>query len=68
MNQESPDLSVGASICGYLIVCDRRIEQAVERHFIPALAIAGFTTPLLLDPIHNLLSWDGSAYGSFHLL
>jgi surface polysaccharide O-acyltransferase-like enzyme len=51
-------------LCGYLIVGDRRIEQAVNRHFVTALAIAGLTTPLLLEPIHHLFSWDGSAYGS----
>jgi glucans biosynthesis protein C len=49
---------------GYLIVVDRRIEQGVYRHFIPALIIAGFTTPLLLEPIRNLLAGEGSAYGS----
>jgi glucans biosynthesis protein C len=51
-------------LCGYLIVVDRRIEQGVYRHFIPALIIAGLTTPLLLEPISNLLTGNGSAYGS----
>ncbi|NJK51785.1 MAG: acyltransferase family protein [Leptolyngbyaceae cyanobacterium SU_3_3] len=49
---------------GYLIVLDQRIEQGVYRHLIPALAIAGFTTPLLLEPLDNLLTANGSAYGS----
>lgn len=51
-------------LCGYLIVVDQRIEQAVYRHFIPALMIAGFTTPFLLEPVRNLLTGNESAYGS----
>jgi glucans biosynthesis protein C len=50
---------------GYLIVIDRRIEQAIYRHFIPALTIAGLTMPLLWEPLRNLLTGDGAAYGSF---
>ncbi len=49
---------------GYLMVLDQRIEQGINRHLIPALAIAGFTTPLLLEPLRNLLTANGSAYGS----
>lgn len=51
-------------LCGYLIVVDRRIEQVVYRHFIPALMIAVFTTPLLLETLHNVITGNGSAYGS----
>jgi glucans biosynthesis protein C len=49
---------------GYLIVVKQRIEQSVYRHFIPALMIAGLTTPPLLEPVRNLLSGNESAYGS----
>ncbi|NKB18901.1 MAG: acyltransferase family protein [Pseudanabaena sp. CRU_2_10] len=49
---------------GYLIVLDRRIEQGVYRHFILALAIAGFTTPLLIKSFSSLLPGSGSEYGS----
>jgi glucans biosynthesis protein C len=50
---------------GYLIGLDQRIEQGLDRHSILALAIAGFTTPLLLEPLDNLLTANGSAYGSW---
>jgi glucans biosynthesis protein C len=49
---------------GYLIVVEPPIEQGVYRHFIPALMIAGLTTPLLLEPIRDLFTGNGSAYGS----
>jgi glucans biosynthesis protein C len=52
-------------LCGYLMVLDRRIEQGLDRHSLLALAIAGFTTPLLLEPFDNLLTANGAAYGSF---
>jgi glucans biosynthesis protein C len=52
-------------LCGYLIVVDRRIEQAVYRHFIPALTIAVLTTPFLLEPVRNFLTGNGAVYGSF---
>jgi hypothetical protein len=52
-------------LCGYLIVVDRRIEQAVYRHFIPALTIAVLTTPFLLEPVRNFLTSNGAVYGSF---
>jgi glucans biosynthesis protein C len=49
---------------GYLIVVDRRIEQGIDRHFIPALIIAVFTTPLLLAHFRDLFTASGAAYGS----
>jgi glucans biosynthesis protein C len=49
---------------GYLIVADRRIEQGIDRHFIPALIIAVFTTPLLLAHFRDLFTGNGAAYGS----
>jgi surface polysaccharide O-acyltransferase-like enzyme len=49
---------------GYLIVKDPRIEQSVYRHLLPALAIAGLTTPLVLEPARHLLTENGAAYGS----
>ncbi len=49
---------------GYFMVMDGRIEQVVYRHFIPALAIAGFTTLLLLQPELNQLMRDKN-YGSW---
>ncbi|KAM3100841.1 acyltransferase family protein [Phormidesmis sp. 146-35] len=49
---------------GYLIVQDRRIEQAVYRHLLSALAIAGLTTPLLLEPTRHLLTGNGTVYAS----
>ena len=49
---------------GYLIVVEERIEQAVHQHFILALVLSGFTTPLLLEPVRNLLTGDNSTYGS----
>jgi glucans biosynthesis protein C len=49
---------------GYLIVADRRIEQGIDRHFIPALIIAVFTTPLLLAHFRDLFTGSGAADGS----
>ena len=51
-------------LCGYLMVVDQRIEHGIYRHFIPALMIAGFTTPLLFETVCNLLTGNGAAYGS----
>jgi peptidoglycan/LPS O-acetylase OafA/YrhL len=51
-------------LCGYLIVMDQRIEHGIYRHFIPALMIAGLTTPLLFETVFNLLTGNGAAYGS----
>lgn len=51
-------------LCGYLIVVERHIEEAVHQHFIPAFAIAGLTTPILLEPIRHLLFGDGLTYAS----
>ncbi|NJR49498.1 MAG: acyltransferase [Leptolyngbyaceae cyanobacterium CSU_1_3] len=51
-------------LCGYLIVVDRRIEEAVHQHFIPALAIAGVTTPILLEPLRHLLFGADLTYAS----
>jgi glucans biosynthesis protein C len=50
---------------GYLVVLDRRIEQAVYRHFIPAVTIAILITPFLLEPVRDFLTSNGAAYGSF---
>jgi glucans biosynthesis protein C len=47
---------------GYLIVVDRRIEQRIDRQFIPALLTAVFTTPLLLVYFRDLFTGSGSAY------
>lgn len=49
---------------GYLIVRDRRIEQAIDRHLLWALAIAGLTTPLLLELARHLLTGNWKIYGS----
>jgi surface polysaccharide O-acyltransferase-like enzyme len=49
---------------GYLIIQDQRIEQSIYRHCLPALVIAGLTTPLLLDPARHLLAENGEVYGS----
>jgi glucans biosynthesis protein C len=49
---------------GYLIVVDQRLEPLVHHHCIPALAIVGVTTPLLLEPMRHLLTGDSSTYGS----
>jgi glucans biosynthesis protein C len=49
---------------GYLIVQDQHIEQSIYRHWLPALAIAGLTTPLLLAPARYLLTGNGEVYGS----
>jgi glucans biosynthesis protein C len=49
---------------GYLIVANRRIEQGIDRHFIPALIIAVFTTPPLLSHFRDLFTGSGATYGS----
>ena len=51
-------------LCGYLIVVDRRIEQSLHRRLLPALALAGLTTPLLLEPARHLLIENGVVYAS----
>lgn len=51
-------------LSGYLIVADQRIERAVHRHRMAALAIAICTTPLLLAPGLSLLTMNDTAYGS----
>jgi peptidoglycan/LPS O-acetylase OafA/YrhL len=48
---------------GYLIVFNPRIEQAIHHHVIPALAIAGCTTPLWLATRHWLMG-QNLDYGS----
>jgi glucans biosynthesis protein C len=49
---------------GYLLVADDRIEHAIHRHFMLAIAIVGCTTPVILEPVRHLLIGDEAIYGS----